>query len=113
MDHIPTNYREKITDGSAPNNDKLFRNNGNNTFTDVTIDAGITIEGFGLGLAVSDLNLDGWPDVYVSNDYLSNDILYINNQDGTFTNRIADFIGHQSQFSLGNDATDVQLGRAS
>lgn len=107
MDNIPTNYREKITDGSAPNNDKLFRNNGNGTFTDVTINAGITIEGFGLGLSVSDLNLDGWPDVYVSNDYLSNDILYINNQDGTFTNRIADFIGHQSQFSMGNDAADI------
>ena len=107
MENIPTNYRQKITDGSAPNNDKLFRNDGNGRFTDVTREAGITIEGFGLGLAVSDLNLDGWPDVYVSNDYLSNDILYINNQDGTFTNRTADFIGHQSQFSMGNDAADI------
>jgi enediyne biosynthesis protein E4 len=107
MDHIPTNYREKITDGSAPNNDRLFRNNNDGTFTDVTLHAGITLEGFGLGLSVSDLNMDGWPDIYVSNDYLSNDILYVNNQNGTFTNRIAEFVGHQSQFSMGNDAADM------
>ena len=106
MDHIPSNYRPKITDGSAPNNDRLFRNNNDGTFTDVTIQSGITLEGFGLGLAVSDLNLDGWPDIYVSNDYLSNDILYVNNRNGTFTNRIAEFVGHQSQFSMGNDAAD-------
>ena len=106
MDDIPSNYRPKITDGSAPNNDRLFRNNNDGTFTDVTQEAGITLEGFGLGLSVSDLNLDGWPDIYVSNDYQSNDILYMNNRDGTFTNRIADFIGHQSQFSMGNDAAD-------
>ena len=107
MENIPSNYRPKITDGSALNNDRLFRNNNNGTFTDVTLEAGITLEGFGLGLAISDLNLDGWPDIYVSNDYLSNDILYINNRNGTFTNRIADFIGHQSQFSMGNDAADL------
>lgn len=107
MDHVPSNYRPKISDGSAPNNDRLFRNNNNGTFTDVTSDAGIILEGFGLGLCISDLNQDGWPDIYVSNDYLSNDILYVNNQDGTFTNRIAEFVGHQSQFSMGNDAADI------
>lgn len=107
LENIPTNYRTKITDGSAPNNDRLFRNNNDGTFTDVTVEAGITTEGFGLGLSVSDLNLDGWPDIYVSNDYLSNDLLYINNGDGTFSNRIAEFIGHQSQFSMGNDAADI------
>jgi enediyne biosynthesis protein E4 len=106
MQNIPSNYRPKITDGSASNNDRLFRNNNNGTFTDVTLEAGINIEGFGLGLAISDLNIDGWPDIYVSNDYLSNDIMYINNGDGTFTNRISQFIGHQSQFSMGNDAAD-------
>ncbi len=106
MDNIPSNYRPKITDGSALNNDRLFRNNNNGTFTDVTLEAGITIEGFGLGLCVSDLNQDGWQDIYVSNDYLSNDILYINNRNGTFTNRIAELVGHQSQFSMGNDAAD-------
>lgn len=106
MDNVPSNYRPKIVDGSSPNNDRLFRNNSDGSFSDVSLEAGITIEGFGLGLSISDLNLDGWPDIYVSNDYLSNDILYINNKDGTFSNRIADFIGHQSQFSMGNDVAD-------
>jgi len=104
---IPTNYRPKITDGSSPNNDKLYRNNGDGTFTNVTKEAGVVIEGFGLGLSVTDFNMDGWPDIYVSNDYLSNDLLYINNKNGTFTNRIGEFIGHQSQFSMGNDAADI------
>ncbi|HEX5169709.1 MAG TPA: VCBS repeat-containing protein, partial [Cyclobacteriaceae bacterium] len=104
---IPTNYRDKVQDGSSPNNDKLYRNNGNNTFTDVSREAGISIEGFGLGLSIADFNRDGWQDLYVSNDFLSNDILYINNQDGTFSNRSREFIGHQSQFSMGNDASDI------
>lgn len=107
MDNFPTNYREQITDGSALNNDRLYRNNNNGTFTNVTIDAGIKLEGFGLGLSIADFNVDGWPDIYVSNDYLSNDVLYINNQNGTFTNRIREFMGHQSQFSMGNDAADI------
>ena len=67
-------YRVKITDGSAMNNDKLFRNNGNGTFTDVTIAAGIVYEGFGLGIAVGDVNKDGYPDLYISNDFISNDL---------------------------------------
>ena len=103
---LPANYREKITDGSSLSNDRLYRNNGDNTFTDVTLDAGITIEGYGLGVAISDLNYDGWPDIYVSNDYLSNDILYINNGDGTFTDKIGEYVKHQSKFSMGSDVAD-------
>lgn len=106
INNRPTTYREKIIDGSAPNNDKLYRNNGNGTFSDVTIEAGIKEEGFGLGLAVSDFNSDGFPDLYISNDYLSNDILYLNNRNGTFTNTTPKMLGHQSQFSMGNDAAD-------
>jgi hypothetical protein len=107
LTNVPTNYRPKITDGSAANNDRLFRNDGNGTFSDVTMEAGITYEGYGLGLAVTDVNMDGWPDIYVSNDYLSTDILYINNKDRTFTNNSTEFLGHQSQFSMGNDAADI------
>ncbi|TDT44712.1 VCBS repeat protein [Maribacter spongiicola] len=103
---LPSNFRKKITDGSALSNDKLYKNNGDGTFTDITIEAGITIEGYGLGLSIADLNYDGWPDIYVSNDYLSNDILYINNQDGTFSNKIKENIKHQSKFSMGNDISD-------
>lgn len=103
----PTNYRPKIVDGSSPNNDRLYRNNGDGTFTHVSKEAGITIEGFGLGISVADFNLDGWPDLYISNDYVSNDILYINNKNGTFRNRIDELIGHQSHFSMGNDVADI------
>ncbi len=103
---LPSNYRDKILDGSSKSNDRLYRNNGDNTFTDVTMEAGITIEGYGLGIAISDLNYDGWPDIYVSNDYLSNDILYINNGNGTFTDKISDYVKHQSKFSMGNDISD-------
>jgi len=66
--------------------DKLYRNDNGN-FTDVSEEAGLTsnVLGFGLGVAISDLNNDGWLDMYVSNDYNEQDYLYINNQDGTFS----------------------------
>ncbi len=103
---VPTSYREKIADGSATNNDRLYRNNGDGSFTEVSRQAGILIEGFGLGITISDINLDGWPDIYITNDYLSNDLLYINNQDGTFTNRIGDYLRHQSYSAMGTDVVD-------
>ncbi len=105
-DKVPTLYRDKINDGTAYNNDRLYRNNGNGTFTDVTLEAGIVHEGYGLGIAVADINQDGWPDMYISNDYISNDILYINQKNGTFVNAIRQSMGHQSMFSMGNDASD-------
>lgn len=106
LDDSPAAYHEKIVDGTSPNNDRLYRNNGNQTFTNVSQAAGIIYEGFGLGLAISDFNLDGWPDIYVSNDFISNDILYMNNQDGTFSNKSTGTIDHQSHSSMGNDAAD-------
>ncbi|WP_255590483.1 VCBS repeat-containing protein [Algoriphagus sp. NBT04N3] len=104
---LSSNYREKIVDGSSINNDALYRNNGDNTFTNVTLKAGITIEGFGLGLVIGDFNNDGWPDIHISNDYLTNDILYINNKDGTFSNKINKNFKHQSHFSMGADLSDI------
>src|SRR5690606_9119375 len=106
-DLIPSNYRPRIMDGSALNNDRLYRNNGDGTFSDVTLEAGILIEGYGLGIAVADFNEDGWPDLYIGNDYVSNDVLYINNGDGTFTNEIASRLKHQSLFSMGVDVADI------
>ncbi|HZJ20047.1 MAG TPA: VCBS repeat-containing protein, partial [Pricia sp.] len=103
---LPTNYRPKINDGSAVSNDRLYRNNGDGSFSDVTKEAGILYEGFGLGLAIADFNADGWPDVHVSNDYITNDLLYINNRDGTFSNNIGQYIKHQSKFSMGSDVAD-------
>ena len=89
---IGTGRNQKSINGEAESTDKLFRNNGDLTFTDVPREAGILIEGFGLGVVVSDLNDDGWPDVYAANDFITNDLMYINNQDGTFTNRAAQYL---------------------
>lgn len=110
-DKIPSVYRPRILDGSALNNDRLYRNNGNGTFTNVTKEAGILIEGYGLGIAIADINEDGWPDIYIGNDYVSNDILYINNQDGTFSNEIKDRLKHQSLFTMGIDVADINNDR--
>ncbi len=103
----PNSYRPKKADGSAESNDRLYRNNGDGTFTNVTIQAGIVHEGYGLGLSIVDLNNDGWRDIYVTNDYLTNDLLYINNQDGTFTNQIEKFLKHQTHSAMGHDIADI------
>ena len=102
-----SSYLKKITDGTAYNNDNLYRNNGNGTFTDVTIQSGIIFEGYGLGLAIGDVNKDGYPDIYISNDYISNDLLYINQRDGTFRNEIRKYISYQTRSSMGNDMADI------
>ena len=87
--------------------DRLYRNDGGR-FVDVSARAGIygSVEGFGLGVAVSDFNLDGCPDIYVANDFPENDFLYLNNCDGTFHESITEATGHTSRFSMGVDAAD-------
>lgn len=92
--------------GESVSTDVLYRNNGDGTFTDVSAQAGILIEGFGLGLAVSDINQDGWPDIYISNDFIGSDILYINNMDGTFSNQAVNYLKHTSYAGMGNDIAD-------
>jgi len=111
-ERLPNRYRPKITDGSTKRTDKLLRNdgtgaNGHPTFTDVSAEAGILIEGFGLGLNITDINQDGWPDVYVTNDYLSNDLMYINNGDGTFTDKAPEYFKHTAHSAMGNDVADL------
>ncbi len=103
----PVAYRPKISDGTAVNNDHLYRNNGNNTFTNVTKEAGILMEGFGNSVAVTDINNDGWPDIYVGNDFISNDLLYINNKNGTFTNRAGEYFKHTGWSVMGSDMADI------
>ena len=107
----PNIIRPKRLNGQMPNTDRLYRNHGPNsagqiTFRNVSGEAGILAEGYGLGVSIRDLNEDGWPDIYVSNDYLSNDLLYINNQDGTFTDRADQYLRHQSYSAMGNDIAD-------
>ena len=88
--------------------DKLLRNDVN-TFTDVSEQAGIFggINGYGLGISVADFNQDGYPDIYVGNDFHEDDYYYINNGDGTFSDKLKDFFGHTSRFSMGNDVADI------
>jgi hypothetical protein len=109
--------------GRSLANDKLYRNDGFSSppaggggregaarhpvFTDVTLAANIKDDGYGLGVVVSDFNNDNWPDIYVANDFLSNDVLWLNNRNGTFTNCIARAMQHQSYSSMGADAADI------
>ena len=99
--------------GKSPANDKLFRNEGSNNgsghpiFTDVSLEAGIKEDGYGLGISVSDYNGDNWPDVYISCDFLSNDVLWLNNQNGTFSNVTAQSVNHTSYSGMGSDAADI------
>src|SRR5882762_3194796 len=87
--------------------DRLYRNDRGH-FVDVSASAHIYggVEGFGLGIAVSDFNLDGCPAIYIANDLPENDFLYLNNCSGTFTESIAQATGHTSRFSMGVDAAD-------
>jgi enediyne biosynthesis protein E4 len=98
--------RPRFTDGEAPSTDRLYRNDGNGRFTDVSREAGILYEGYALGLAVADFNLDGYPDIYVSNDFITNDLLYLNNGDGTFTNRAPEIVRTQTHNGMGMDVAD-------
>ncbi|WP_350286344.1 VCBS repeat-containing protein [uncultured Croceitalea sp.] len=88
--------------------DKLLRNDGGR-FTDVSEEAGIYggINGYGLGLAVADFNMDGYPDIYVGNDFHEDDYYYLNNGNGTFTESLKKHFGHISRFSMGNDVADI------
>ena len=108
----PNTFRPIRKDGSSPNTGKLMRNDWNDSlkhpvFTDVSKQAGILIEGFGLGVNIADINNDGWKDIYISNDYISNNILYINNKNGTFTDRSAEYFKHTSKNAMGDDIADI------
>ena len=88
--------------------DKLYRNDGEQ-FTDVTLQAGIYTSaiGFGLGASIGDLNRDGWPDIYVSNDFWERDYLYLNQGNGTFSEELNDRINFCSISSMGGDIADL------
>ncbi|RYY56822.1 MAG: type IV secretion protein Rhs [Chitinophagaceae bacterium] len=87
---------------------KLYRNDGGH-FSEVSEAAGIHGSGlnYGLSAAISDLDGDGWPDIYVTNDYDEQDFLYLNNRDGTFREVSHQSIGHMSKYSMGSDFADI------
>lgn len=88
--------------------DKLYENR-EGRFVDVSAESGLVnnVLGFGLGVAVSDFNGDGWPDIYVSNDFNEEDYLYINQQNGTFKEELRSSMDYTSLFSMGSDVGDV------
>jgi hypothetical protein len=97
---------------TAPNRGRLFRNDmdpitKHPVFHDVSDAAGINFEGYGHAATICDINNDGWKDIYVSDDFLSNNLLYINNHDGTFTNRAKEYFKHTSFNSMGQDVIDI------
>jgi len=103
--NLRKNEREKR---DKKGGDKLLRND-NGKFVDVSEQAGIygSVIGFGLGVTVSDVNKDGWPDLYVSNDFFERDYLYINNQDGTFKEKLTEQMQSISGASMGADMADI------
>ncbi len=105
-DNVTGQVRPNILPVDELDSDRLFRNNGNGTFSDVSRQAGIWNLGYSQSVAVSDINRDGYPEVYVANDYVQPDQLYLNNGDGTFTDRLADFFRHTAQHTMGTDIAD-------
>ena len=86
--------------------DRLYRNEGNHSFTDVTASSGLAKYGLSLGVSVADFNQDDWPDLYVSNDFSTPDYFLINNKDGTFTDENLNLTNHTSYFGMGVDVAD-------
>jgi enediyne biosynthesis protein E4 len=141
IEQYPNAYREKVVDGSSSTTDRLYRNmtverseeigvrseeknlpDGSSLpsphssktplFQNVSRAAGINIEGYGLGLAIVDINRDGWKDIYVTNDYITDDLLYINQHDAQgrhtgFVERSGDYFKHTSNSAMGNDVADI------
>lgn len=92
--------------------DKLYKNEWNDSlkhpfFTDISTSVGINEPGYGLGITIADINKDGWMDIYVTNDFYNSDHLYINNKNGTFSDKVKDYFKHTSQNAMGNDIADI------
>jgi len=107
MNHNPQTFGMGDTETFSPLGDKFYVNE-NGTYINRTEEVGIYSNAisYGLGLGVSDLNLDGWPDVYVSNDYDERDYMYINQKNGTFKEVVKKATNHISNFAMGNDIAD-------
>ncbi|MCF6224028.1 MAG: VCBS repeat-containing protein [Flavobacteriaceae bacterium] len=104
--HPPFYYANEMRFIQLENSDHLYRNNGDNTFTDVTIEAGLLSHGLSLSATVGDLNNDGFPDIYISNDFASPDYMYFNNGDGTFSERSQELTKHTAYYGMGVDIAD-------
>lgn len=108
----PNQFRPILVNSENPNTDKLFRNDWDSAlnhpvYTDVSKQAGITIEGYGHGVNICDINNDGWKDIYVTNDFLANNILYINQHNGHFTDEVKTYFKHAAANAMGQDVVDI------
>jgi len=108
----PTTFRPIHNDGSYHSTGHLYRNDWDPVlkhpvYKDVSKQAGINIEGYGHAASIVDINDDGWKDIYVTNDFITNDILYINNHDGTFTDAAKLYFKHTSLTAMGQDFEDI------
>ncbi|MBK8883736.1 MAG: VCBS repeat-containing protein [Bacteroidales bacterium] len=108
----PYLFRPIMKNGTNPSTGKLLRNDWSDSlkhplFRDVSREAGIQTEGYGHSAVITDINNDGWKDIYISNDFITNDLLWINNHDGTFTDQVALYFKHTSANSMGCDAGDI------
>jgi hypothetical protein len=108
----PYLFRPILKNGDNPSTGKLLRNDwdsllGHPVFTDVSKMAGIQKEGYGHSAIITDINKDGWKDIYIGNDFLANDLLWINNRNGTFTDELNRYFKHTSANSMGNDVGDI------
>ncbi|MFT4152762.1 VCBS repeat-containing protein [Parafilimonas sp.] len=100
--HVVINTRSDVS------GDRFYRND-NGHFTDITMQSGInsSVLGYGLGISVADINMDGYPDIYIGNDFHEKDYLYLNNRDGSFTEADSASFMHTSQYTMGVDIADV------
>ena len=108
----PNKFSPRKLDGSSPSTGRLYRNDYSETlhhpvFTNVSRQANILIEGLSHAVTIVDINNDGWKDIYITNDYLSNNLLYINNGDGTFTDELAKYFKHTAANAMGADIEDI------
>jgi hypothetical protein len=105
-------FRPIVKDGSHRSTGRLYRNDWNAAlnhpvYTNVSKQAGILTEGYGHASSIVDINKDGWKDIYVTNDFIPDNILYINNGDGTFTDRSKEYFKHTAYSAMGQDIEDV------
>ena len=108
---IGTVFRQRNGTSEDPSRGRLYRNYmdprlKHPVFHDISDQAGITYHGYGHSATICDINDDGWKDIYVSDDFVSNNTLYINNHDGTFTNRVKDYFKHTAFEFDGADVVD-------
>ena len=105
-DRQPNRIKEnRELDGNSSANDAFYRND-KGKFNEIHTEVGIIDDGWGLGLGVGDFNNDGWEDLYISNDFLANDLIYFNDTKGRFSEKSKTVLAHTSHFSMGNDIAD-------